>query len=120
MPVTPTRRDRMTMPVIDPGQDGDAAAPEGSLDVDPTSLREAASDLGGAAETLTTTAGEVKDLGTVGNLDVHDGLEALSVAWGAALEVLGDDVQYLSERTGSAAEFYDTTDLSLADHMRRH
>jgi hypothetical protein len=89
------------------------------LDVDTSSLATAASDLAGAADIVATAAGDVTALGDVADTDVRSGLEALTVAWGAALEVLGEDVQYLSQRTGQAAEVYDSTDQCLAEGISR-
>lgn len=88
------------------------------LDVDTTTLRSAASGMSDAAETMATTAGDLGNLGGVSDPDVQAGLEALTVAWGAALDVLAEDTGYLAGRTNGAADLYDSTDGGLADSFR--
>jgi hypothetical protein len=88
------------------------------LDVDTPSLRSAASDLSGAADTVASTAGDVGNLGDVSDANVQAGLDALTVAWSAAIDVLADDIRYLGGRTNGAADRYDTTDNGLANGFR--
>ena len=87
------------------------------LKVDTPSLRSAASDISGAADAVASTAGNVSNGGDVSDANVQAGLEALTVAWGAALDVLADDVRLMASRTSSAADQYDTTDGGLANGM---
>ena len=85
--------------------------------VETTSLRSAADVFARAAGAIANAAGHVGALGDVNDANVQAGLEACTTAWGAALGVLAEDVDYLSNATGAAADIYDTTDQGLAGQM---
>jgi hypothetical protein len=87
---------------------------EVALDIDTDSLRTVASELGGAATALSETSGNLGSIGSLADGAAQAGLQALTVAWGAALDVLAQDVTFLSGRVGNAATTYDTTDQALA------
>lgn len=89
-----------------------------TLDVETDGLRTVASDLGDASTALSEIGGNVGSIGDLADGNAQAGLEALTVAWGVALEVLSEDVSFLSDQVGNAADRYDTTDCSLANHCR--
>jgi hypothetical protein len=89
------------------------------LDIDTPTLRSAASDMSDAADTVATTAASLGNLGGLFDASVQEGLDALTVAWGAALDVMAEDVGYLAGRTNDAADQYDTTDHGLASSFER-
>jgi hypothetical protein len=89
------------------------------LEVDTSSLRSAASDMTTAAAEMATTADGVANLGSVFDANVQAGFDALTTAWGAAIDVLAEDVGLLAGRTNDAADVYDTTDDDLASGFGR-
>jgi hypothetical protein len=90
-----------------------------ALEVDTVSLRETASRLSDAGSAIGGDAGGAIDaLGGAADPNVQAGLEAIAAAWGAALNVLGEDVGFLSQQTAVAAEIYDTTDQELGGGPR--
>lgn len=88
------------------------------LEIETSGLRTVSSDLGGAARALSAAAGELAAIGGVAHADLQGGLEALTVAWGTAVEVLGDDVTLVAGQVGDAADLYDTTDAGSARDIR--
>jgi Excreted virulence factor EspC, type VII ESX diderm len=90
-----------------------------TLEVDTPTLRSVSSDLDGAASTMGDTATALTSVDSPSDPEVSAGLEALTVAWGAAIDVLAEDVSFLSDQVAAAAEVYDTTDQGIADGMRR-
>jgi hypothetical protein len=84
------------------------------LDIETAGMRGVASDIGGASRGLGDVRGDLGALGDSANSVLQAGLEAFTVAWGAALEVLTDDLSYVSQQVAVAANVYESTDHELA------
>lgn len=84
-----------------------------SITVDPPTLRAVAGMLTTAGGAISGTAGTVSGLDGALAPELASGLAAFGVAWGAALEVMAEDVTFLAGETAAAAERYDRADNAL-------
>ena len=75
-----------------------------TLEVDTPSLRSVAGELDRAGQAIATAGQDVAGVGDPVDGDVKAGLDAVTVAWSAAIGVLGEDVGFLSAQVQAAAD----------------
>jgi hypothetical protein len=90
-----------------------------TLKVETGTLRSVAFDLGSVATVLSDISGRVRAVTGLADPNAKAGLDALTLAWGVALQVLAEDARFLSGQVANAATTYDTTDGALAAGVRQ-
>jgi Excreted virulence factor EspC, type VII ESX diderm len=101
------------------GRHGGTEALAPRLEVDTPTLRSVASQFSDAATTIGDAGTTATSAAGPTDPDVDAGLGALTAAWGGVIEVVAEDVAFLSTQVGDAAAVYDQVDHNMAERTRR-